>query len=435
MAPCAFVYIKTTTKEVLSLSIKVKWKTLIYQLYPAAWPGGLRQMAEFLPRIKALGADYVWLSPCYESPWIDGGYDISDYESIHPRFGTLSDFDDFVRTANSLGLQVLMDLVLNHTSTEHIWFKKSVERKELRYLNYYHWEDRDLGWHNIFDGGPAFEWNPERRQFYLHLFHPTQADLNWDTPAVLTEFQKIIDFWTLDHGVGGFRLDVAQFLGKIMHRAILPWRFAGGRNYFMKPQTLEILHELFDHRRIFTVAEAGSLFKSHLEKLAGENGPLSATMNVMIPNLLDKPILIGLPSASRLEHRVKKWSKLPYLALALESHDLPRATSRLHRYGEEIVGMMTEANPRILCLYQGQEIGTRNPVLSDDIKDYSDIQTIMQYHRGKPMETLKATSRDNARVPLNLNEYDEQETLHHWTENNPLTTVREHLSNWKAQVV
>lgn len=397
-------------------------KILIYEMYPAAWPGGFPQMTEHLLRVVQLGkVDYIWLAPCYPSGGIDGGYDITDYKAIDPAYGTMEDFDTFVETANELGMQVVMDLVLNHTSDQHPWFQKSIEREE-PYDDYYLWSDKDLGWGTMFDGSSAFEWNAERGQYYCHIYNKTQPDLNWDNPEVMDEFQDIIDFWNVQHNVAGFRIDSVQLIGKKFSKTWLPRNVAGTvaglLKYYQKPKTPELLEELLGERDLFTFGEMTSPTKGMFNEMVAPDGPLSAGLNLAASNSLDK--LVGFvdvsPSLDRLETTMKSWSKHPSFIAMLESHDVPRFTSRAGVTGEEALSILFGTDARIICLYQGQELGLTNPELSDDIADYQDIQTIMRYQKRvaagedaeKVLADLKPESRDNARVPIDLVEYDRQ---------------------------
>ena len=388
-------------------------KTLIYQMYPSSW-GTFRKMSEHLDRIAELKPDYIWLSPCFKSPWKDGGYDITDYYEIDPRFGTMKDFDNFVKKANKMGAGVLMDLVMNHTSTECEWFKKS-EDCDPFYKGFYCWEYQDLGWNNLFDGKSAFKWSEKRCKYYLHLFHESQADLNWTNRSVLETFQKIIDFWTLGHGVAGFRLDASQFLWKEMSKTFVP-KFAGATagflKYYQKPETLEILEKLFEGRGLFIFAEAGFLSRKKMKELAGKNRPIAAAENSMLLSIASR----SKDPLGTLKKMWKKWGEEPEFVLATESHDLPRATSALEASPKRILRAMFRSPATIICLYQGQELGLENPKLSDNIKNYQDIQTIMRYDslvkKGvgpkKAIEKLKPTARENARVPIDVQLYEEQ---------------------------
>lgn len=400
-------------------------KVLIYEMYPAAWPGGLPEMTEHLERIAKLGVDYVWLAPCYPSGGTDGGYDVTDFVAIDPTYGTIEDFDAFVQTANDLGIEVVMDLVLNHTSDKHPWFEKSVKGEE-PYADYYLWSEKDLGWGTMFDGSTAFEWNETRQEYYCHIYHKSQPDLNWDNPDVIDEFQKIIDFWTDEHGVAGFRVDSVQLIGKDFTKTRLPRKMlgtvAGLLKYYQKSKTPEILAELFGGRGLFTFGEMTSptqgFFPAPFNDMVEPYGPLTGGLNLAASNAYDK--IAGFvdtkPSLKRLEKTLKKWAKHPGFIAMLESHDVPRFTSRAGVTGEEALELLFGCDARIVCLYQGQELGLLNPELSDDIADYKDIQTIMRYYTAvvadkDPTEALmelKSESRDNARVPLDLEAYEEQ---------------------------
>lgn len=398
-------------------------------------------MTEHLQRIKALGADCIWLCPFFESPWVDGGYDVADYLTVDSRFGTLEDFKEFVRRAHELGLGVLLDLVLNHTSTEHEWFKRSVAG-DGRYEDFYCWIDEDLGWGNFFDGGSAFEYCPERGQYYLHLFNKKQADLNWDNPRVLEEFQKIIDYWAR-LGADGFRLDSVLFLSKDLKRTHLPRKslgaFAGMSHYYMRKKTLDVLRDLFAKRVLFTVGEVGMPFRFLARKLAGRKGPLTAMLNIMVQESIDKrAMFLEAPtSIKRLRRNLWKWSRLPFYVAAIESHDAPRMTSRTGRDGVELIEMLFDCNPQYACIYQGQELGLKNPILSDDIADYSDAMFIMKYNKllqqgmssADAVALLKPGARENVRAPLDLDEYARQEA----DPGSCLNATKIAIQAWKAR--
>lgn len=405
--------------------LKNEPKVLIYQMYLPSWSGGFPEMTEHLERVAKLGVDYVWISPCHPDGGVDGGYDVTDFMTINPAYGTMEDFDAFVQTANDLGMGVVMDLVLNHTSDQHPWFEKSIKGEE-PYKDYYLWSDKDLGWGTMFDGTSAFEWNEERRQYYCHIYSKAQPDLNWDNPEVVEEFRKIIDFWTITHRVAGFRVDSVQLIGKDFSRTWLPRNamgtVAGLLKYYQRSKTPEILEELFGKRDLFTFGEMTSPTKSFypapFNDMVEPYGPLTAGLNLAASNSYNK--IAGFvdtsPSLDRLKKTLKSWAKHPSFIAMIESHDVPRFTSRASVTGEEALQILFGCDARIVCLYQGQELGLLNPELSDDIADYRDIQTIMRYETavaaGKdPAEALaelKPESRDNARVPLDLEEYVRQ---------------------------
>ena len=400
-------------------------------------------MTRFLPRLKNLDVDYVWLSPFYPSPWKDGGYDVSDYCAVNPRFGTMEDFDDFVKEANKLGIKVLIDLVLNHTSTEHPWFKAS-EAGDPDYKNYYRWTKKDLHWRNFFNGGPAFNFSEKRQEYYLHLFHESQADLNFDNPKVIREFEDIIIFWTLGHGVSGFRIDVPQLIQEFMVPSSPLSRLtpiSGFSRYYMNPKSLSLLHHLFDGRHLYTIGEGGSPFKSTLLKFSGDNGPLSVMYNVLIRRSVNHRwfIFSAKPSLSRLRRTINRWGKDERIGILLESHDHPRFTSYSGFSGEEIIKTLFKTRAKTIILYQGQELGTKNPKLSNEFTKYRDRKFIMQceslVERGFTLQEavvkLKPMARENARVPIDLLAY-------HYQEKNPMSCLnltKILIRSWKSGMI
>ena len=418
-------------------------KLLLYEMYPLSWvdQGGFRGMTAQLDHIQDLGIDYIWLAPFYPSGGVDGGYDITDYTDVDPNLGTVEDFDHFVEEANKLNIRVITDLVLNHTSDQHPWFQLSASG-DPKYADYYHWSDEDLGWGTMFDGSSAFTWHAKRQQFYSHIYNTSQPDLNWDNPDVRAEFQDIIDFWTLEHGVAGFRIDSVQLIGKNFTKTILPREqlgtTAGLFKYYMHPQTFEILHELLDDRDLFTMGEIGVPIYPMFNSLVAPHGPLTAGINVMAANSIDKSLgfIDTKTSLARAERSLKHWGEHPSYIATLESHDGPRFTSRANIDGKAALDLLFGSDARIICLYQGEELGLTNPELSDNIADYDDVQTIMRHETAiaagaDPAETmtrLKAESRDNARQPLPLEECDVQRT----DPNSCFNYTRILIQNWKS---
>ena len=359
-------------------------------------------MTRFLPKLWELGVDYVWVSPFYPSPWKDGGYDISDYCAVNPRFGTMENFDVFIRETKRFGIKVLIDLVLNHTSTEHPWFRAS-EAGDPDYKDYYRWTKKDLGWKNLFNGGSAFKFSEKRGEFYLHLFHESQPDLNFDNPNVVREFEKIISFWTLEHGVAGFRLDVPQFIQETMIPSPPISRLtpvSGFSRYYMNPKTLTLLNNLFAGRNLYTIGEGGSPFKSTLLRMVQPNGPLSAMYNVLIRESVNHRgiIIPAKPSLSRLSRAINRWGRDERIGIILESHDHPRFTSYSGFSGEEIIRTLFKSRAKTIIIYQGQELGLLNP---------------------------------NARIPLDLVEYRRQEN----DSMSCLNLTRTLARNWKNGMI
>jgi oligo-1,6-glucosidase len=207
-------------------TMKQSWwqHAVVYQVYPRSFQdsdgdgiGDLAGIIQRLPYIKELGVDVIWLNPVYKSPDRDNGYDISDYRSIQPRFGDMKTFDRLLEQAHALGLHLVMDLVVNHTSDQHEWFKKSRESKDSAYRDFYFWRDGEPGippnnWGSYF-GGSTWEYDDASKQYYLHLFAKEQPDLNWENPQVRESIWDVMRFW-LDKGVDGFRMDVINFISK-----------------------------------------------------------------------------------------------------------------------------------------------------------------------------------------------------------------------------
>ena len=415
-------------------------RKLIYQVYPTAI-GSLRDITEKIPTIAKLNPDYIWLSPIFQSPWVDGGYDVSDYCKIDPRFGNMADFRKLVETAKKYNIGILMDLVLNHTSSEHIWFKKS-RRHDPWYKDYYVWLDRPLNWDSFF-GGPAFDYDSTRGKYYLHLYDRTQPDLNFCNPRVVKEFKDIIKFWT-DHGVAGFRVDSANVLAEdALKSGILP-RVSGFFNYYQTKETVAILEKLLSSRNIFTIAEPiGGEFLSHMRFRELTRKAFDASFNIGTLDVADTFFSIKdrfYPVNYRKWFRkMAKWSQEEKFSLALESHDTPRAPSRFHTDPKVLAMMQFLLPTNFPCVYQGQEIGTLNAKLSNNINDYPGVQSRMIYRRlrkegktkAQAMKQVKLSSRDNARQPLDWSEYVLQES----DENSVFNFYRKLSELWRKDPV
>ncbi len=395
-------------------------KVLIYQLYPLAW-SGIREMTAFLPRIEALGADFVWLSPIYPSPRYDMGYDVADYYGIDYRLGTMEDFDEFVRTAHMLGLKVIMDLVLNHTSTEHAWFHAHPE--------YYIWDKCSRpGWKNLFNQGSAWQLYAPRGKYYCHLFHEKQADLNWFHLGVINrslieEFRTIMAFWMYVHDVDGFRLDAPQALNKKLNKDELEFKT------LLKGERAALIINMLSHisgkKTPFLMMECfDPTFGSIVDYYTKETDVEFVT-NAMLKSTATRGAL------GSFRQKLDAHAKNPRYVLELESHDSPRFTSRTGLSGFEILDNMFSTEARTVCLYQGQELGLKNPT-REELPDAEllalDAQSAMQFAAGASLESLRETSRANARVRLPLDEYTRQEK-------NPCSTLnkaKQYIETWRV---
>ena len=265
---------------------------VIYQIYPKSFQdttgsgtGDLRGVIQRLDYLHKLGVDAIWLTPFYVSPQVDNGYDVANYTAIDPTYGTLDDFDELVTQAKSRGIRIILDMVFNHTSTQHAWFREALN-KESPYRQFYIWRDGEPetppnNWRSKF-GGSAWRWHAESEQYYLHLFAPEQADLNWENPAVRAELKKVCEFWA-DRGVDGLRLDVVNLISKDPR---FPDDLDGdGRRFYTDgPRAHEFLHEMnrdvFTPRGLMTVGEMSSTSLEHCQRYAALTGSeLSMTFN------------------------------------------------------------------------------------------------------------------------------------------------------------
>ncbi len=394
--------------------------------------GDLYGVYDKLDYIRSLGVDGIWFSPIYPSPNADFGYDITDYMNIHPDYGTLDIFRKVLEKAHSLGLKVLLDLVINHTSDEHPWFKESCKGGENNpYKDYYIWRNPRFkgenklppnNWYSQFEG-LAWEYNEQRQQYYLHVFAKKQPDLNMDNPAVREEIKRIMRFW-LDLGVDGFREDVINYISK--HDQLpngLPFIPAvNGLPYYKEgPNLKKYLSEFRDVALEYGAIQIGEMpytkVRNALNYIGGNNRVLDmiiqfdTTMaDCCMTEYIHHPF-----SLRKLKRAFSKWqralSKDGWNALYLENHDHPRVLSR---YGNESFwresGSMLAASYIFQrgtpFLYQGQELGMTNIRLSS-IDQYLDVVSKNAYHtllcflkESTRLNIIYVSSRDSARTPL-----------------------------------
>ena len=229
-------------------------KAVVYQIYPMSFKdsngdgmGDLGGVLEKVDYLKKLGVDIVWMTPIYESPMDDNGYDISDYYKINPLFGTMEQFEQLLDALHERGIRLIMDLVVNHTSDEHEWFRQARKDKSSKYHDYYIWKDRPITDQQSFFSGSVWEYNEETEEYYYHLFSRRQPDLNWDNPEVRKEVYKLINWW-LDKGIDGFRMDVIDLIGKIPEESIM---YGEKSHKYLQ----EMYRECFEGREAFTVGE------------------------------------------------------------------------------------------------------------------------------------------------------------------------------------
>ena len=402
-------------------------EVVVYQIYPRSFKdsngdgiGDLRGIIEKLDYLHTLGIGAIWLSPVYKSPNDDNGYDISDYEDIMDEFGTMADMEELIAEADKRGIKIVMDLVVNHTSDEHHWFIESRKGKDNSYRDYYVWADpaedggEPTALQSIFLGS-AWKYDETSGQYYLHLFSQKQPDLNWENEKVRREVYDMMNFW-IDKGVGGFRMDVIDLIGKIPLEGIT----SNG------PKLHEYLQEMnkatFGDKDLLTVGETWGA-TPEIAKLYSNPERHELSMVFQFEHsLLDnepgkekwdlKPL-----DVMELKTVLSKWQtelgEEGWNSLFWNNHDLPRIVSRWGNDKEyrvrsakafAILLHMMKGTPYI---YQGEELGlTNTPVAS--IEELDDIESINMYHdrvsRGFSVESimtsLNAKGRDNARRPI-----------------------------------
>ena len=406
---------------------------VIYQIYPKSFQdttgsgtGDLRGVTQRLDYLKTLGIDAIWLTPFYISPQVDNGYDVANYTAIDPAYGTLDDFDELVAEAHARGIRIVLDMVFNHTSTQHAWFRESLN-KASPYRQFYIWRDGTPeqlpnNWRSKF-GGNAWRWHAESEQYYLHLVAPEQADLNWENPAVRAELKKVCEFWA-DRGVDGLRLDVINLISK--DQDFPDDNVGDGRRFYTDgPRIHEYLQEMsrdvFTPRNLMTVGEMSSTSLENCQQYASLDGrELSMTFNfhhlkVDYPGgekwTLAKPDFVALKTLFR--HWQQGMHNKAWNALFWCNHDQPRIVSRFGDEGEyrvhaaKMLGMVLHGMQGTPYIYQGEELGMTNPHFSR-ITDYRDVESLNMFAElrasGREPEELLAIlaskSRDNGRTPM-----------------------------------
>ncbi|MFU0887623.1 alpha,alpha-phosphotrehalase [Kluyvera sichuanensis] len=406
---------------------------VIYQIYPKSFrdttgsgTGDLRGVTSRLDYLQKLGVDAIWITPFYVSPQVDNGYDIANYTEIDPSYGTIDDFDQLVAEAHQRGIRIVLDMVLNHTSTHHAWFKASL-KKESPYRQFYIWRDGTPdtppnNWRSKF-GGNAWQWDAASGQYYLHLFATEQADLNWENETVRAELKKVCEFWA-DRGVDGLRLDVINLISK--DQSFPDDHQGDGRRFYTDgPRAHEFLQEfsrdVFTPRGLMTVGEMSSTTLENCQQYASLDGKeLSMTFNfhhlkVDYPGgekwTLARPDFVALKSL--FNHWQQGMHNRAWNALFWCNHDQPRIVSRFGDEGEhrvtaaKMLAMVLHGMQGTPYIYQGEEIGMTNPHFTM-IEQYRDVESHNMYNellaQGRDADELLAIlaskSRDNSRTPM-----------------------------------
>ncbi|HEN3481114.1 TPA: alpha,alpha-phosphotrehalase [Yersinia enterocolitica] len=406
---------------------------VIYQIYPKSFQdstgngfGDLAGVTQRLDYLQKLGVDAIWLTPVYVSPQVDNGYDVADYCAIDPAYGTLDDFKHLVEQAHQRGIRIVMDMVFNHTSTEHAWFKASTDRNS-PYRQFYIWRDGKgdnlpNNWRSKF-GGNAWQWHAASGQYYLHLFATEQADLNWEHQPVRDELKKVCEFWA-DIGVDGLRLDVINLVSK---QQDFPDDFDGdGRRFYTDgPRIHEFLQEMsrdvFQPRGLMTVGEMSSTRLEHCQRYAALGGDeLSMTFNfhhLKVDYLNGEKWSLMQPDRVELKQIFNQWQQgmhnRAWNALFWCNHDQPRIVSRFGDEGAlrlpaaKMLAMVLHGMQGTPYIYQGEEIGMTNPNFSS-IDQYRDVESLNMFAelsaKGRDADQLLAIlatkSRDNGRTPM-----------------------------------
>ena len=404
-----------------------KWwkKAVVYQIYPKSFQdsngdgfGDLQGIIKRLDYLETLGINAIWLSPVFKSPQADTGYDISDYRDIDPTFGSLDDMEELINEAKKHNIRIMMDLVLNHSSNEHRWFKEAKKSKDNPYHDYYIWRDGEEGvppsdMKAVF-GGSAWEYVPEIGQYYFHQFLPEQPDLNWENPKVRRAIYDMI-LWWMDKGVGGFRLDVIDQIAKEPDKRIT---INGPRlqEYFK-----ELSKETFQKGDLITVGEAWGADTERAKLYSNPDGSEFSMVFQFEHIGLDqkeggeKWDLAPLPF-KKLKKIMAHWQNELYNcgwnSLFWDNHDLPRIVSRWGNDREyrvesaKMLAILLHGMQGTPYIYQGEELGMTN--VQYDIEDYKDCEIINMYHerlekgysKDEIMKSIYAKGRDNARTPM-----------------------------------
>ena len=402
------------------------WKSaVVYQIYPRSFQdsnsdgiGDIRGIISRLDYLEKLGIDAIWLSPVCRSPQDDNGYDISDYQDIDPMFGTMEDMEELIAEAGKHHIGIIMDLVLNHSSDEHRWFKEARKSRENPYHDYYVWRDGEEGvlpndMRSIF-GGPAWEWVPELGQYYFHQFSVKQPDLNWENPMLREEIFRMIRWW-MDKGVRGFRLDVIDQIAKEPDRRIT---INGPR---LHEYIRELSRETFQKGDLITVGEA---WGADVERAKLYSNPDGSEFSMVF-----QFEHIGLDQEAgkskwdlapldflKLKEVFAKWQEELYgkgwNSLFWNNHDLPRIVSRWGNDGEyrvesaKMLATVLHGLQGTPYIYQGEELGMTNAAF--DISECRDIESLNYYRERKEagcdmeetMHSIRVKGRDNARTPM-----------------------------------
>ena len=432
-------------KKGMENGMKKQWwhDKVAYQIYPKSYYDGngdgigdIRGIIEKLDYLKGLGVDILWISPIYQSPFVDQGYDISDYYRIDPVFGTMEDFDELLAEAKKREMYILMDLVINHCSDKHEWFQRALADPEGEYGEYFYFEKGKDGKapsnYRSYFGGSAWEPVEGTDLYYLHMFAKEQPDLNWENEKVKSELFRMVNWW-LDKGLAGFRIDAIINIKKtpefLSYEPDAPDGMVSLTRMLEEAEGVgglleELKRETFAKHQAFTVAEVFNMKEDELKEFIGEDGHFSTMFDFSAHSTTfgkngwyDSPAYDFKKWRAALVASQKKCEGIGFLANIIENHDEPRGVNNyLPPYAQNSDGAKTLATAVLLLrgipfLYQGQEIGMTNCRM-ESISEYNDLETINQYALARnaglseeeALEACRRHSRDNARTPMQWND-------------------------------
>lgn len=401
-----------------------KWwqSSVVYQIYPRSFYdsnqdgiGDIPGIMKKLDYLAELGIDVIWLNPVFQSPNVDNGYDISDYEAVNPEYGTMEDLRLLIKKCRERGIKVILDLVVNHTSDQHVWFQEAKKSADNPYHDYYIWRKEPNDLMSNF-GGSAWEYVPEVDQYYLHFYSRQQPDLNWENPRMRQDIYKMMNFW-IHEGIGGFRMDVIDLIGKVPDQNIKE------NGPHLHEYLQEMARETYGEKDLLTVGETWGA--------AAENAKLFCDPRRKELSMIFQFEQINLDKVKgkhrwdlkeldliELKDVLSKWQSVMenngWNSLFWNNHDLPRIVSRWgNDHGKyrvlsaKMLAILLHGMKGTPYIYQGEEIGMTN-FYSDDISDYPDIETQQVYKerldqgfsKEDILRSIHKKARDNGRTPM-----------------------------------
>ena len=435
---------------------KRSWhSSVVYQIYPRSFNdsngdgiGDLKGIIEKLDYLKELGIDVIWLSPVYKSPNDDNGYDISDYYDIMDEFGTMEDMDNLLKEAKNRGIKIVMDLVVNHTSDEHKWFIEAKKSKDNEYRDYYIWRDpvdgkEPNGLESCFSGS-AWEYDETTKQYYLHLFSKKQPDLNWENEKVRKAVYDMMNYW-VDKGIGGFRMDVIELIGKV------PDKMITGNGPKLHEYLQEMNREALAGNDLLTVGETWGatpeIAKLYSNPARNELSMVFQFEHIGLDQIEGKEKWDVKPlELLELKKVLSKWQtslgEEGWNSLFWNNHDLPRIVSRWGNDKEyrvesaKMLGTLLHGMKGTPYIYQGEELGMTN-IRLENIEDYNDIESINMYKdrikkgysHEEIMNSIYKKGRDNGRTPM---QWDDSENAG-FTTGKPWLSINENYKEINAK--